>query len=510
MLEEKGSFVDIVKNLGELVKFLHAIKIEGPTSIPVRGLAYHSGRVQPGFIFFCLKGNKADGHDFIPQAVEAGADVIIMEKDRDARGATKILVPDVRVAMAVISELFYDSPSQRLKLIGVTGTNGKTTTTHLLEAVIAGQNYKTGLLGTVKYKVGNETLPVMATTPEAPDLQRILRIMVDRGVSYAVMEVSSHALELNRVSGCDFDIAVLTNVTDDHLDFHQTHERYLSAKGKLFSQLGGSFLKGATPRFAVLNADDANYDYFLRQSTVQSLSYGIREGAAVRAENIEVTGEGVKFRLVSPWGNEYFSLKLTGYFNVYNALAATSAALLGGIPLQGIKHALENIRGIPGRFERVDRGQDFLVIVDYAHTPDGLENILKTARGIVRGKIITVFGCGGERDRAKRPVMGRIAGQYSDYCILTSDNPRGEDPWQIISEVEAGLQERKTRGSGYTVQPDRYEAIKLGVELARAGDMVIIAGKGHENYQIFADYTIPFSDREVASEIIEQRLNKKI
>jgi UDP-N-acetylmuramyl-tripeptide synthetase len=508
--EEKGIIMEIVKELDELLEFLNVIKVEGQTRIPVRGLAYHSGRVQPGFIFFCLKGNKADGHEFIPQAVDAGAKAIFLEKALEVRGATKILVSDVRVAMAAVSQLFFDSPSQKLRLIGVTGTNGKTTTTHLIEAIMAAQNYKTGLLGTVKYKVGNENLPVMATTPEAPDLQKMLRIMVDRGVSHAVMEVSSHALELNRVSGCDFYMAVLTNVTGDHLDFHQTHERYLSAKGKLFSQLGGSFVKGAAPRFAVLNKDDANYEYFLRQSTVQSVSYGIRENAEVRAEDIEVTGDGVKYLLKSPWGEDYFSLKLTGYFNIYNTLAATTVALLEGVPLPAIKEALENITGIPGRFERVDMGQDFLVIVDYAHTPDGLENVLQTARGFARGKIITIFGCGGERDRTKRPVMGRIAGEYSDYCILTSDNPRGEDPWQIINEVEAGLQERKVPGSGYTVQPDRYEAIKLGIELARADDTVIIAGKGHENYQIFADYTIPFSDREVAAELIEQRLNKKV
>lgn len=502
--------METVKELDEILKFLHVLKVEGPTHILVRGLAYHSDRIQPGFIFFCLKGTRADGHDFIPQAIDAGASVIFLEEDREVRGATKILVSDVRMAMAVVSELFFDSPSRNLKLIGVTGTNGKTTTTHLIERIISAQNYKTGLLGTIKYKVGRESLPVMATTPEAPDLQRMLKIMVDRGVNYAIMEVSSHALELNRVSGCDFNAAVLTNVTDDHLDFHQTYERYLSAKSKLFSQLGGSFIKGNDRRFAVLNRDDANYDFFLRQSTVQSLSYGIKEKAEVRAEDIEVTGEGVKFCLVSPWGKEQFNLKLTGYFNIYNALAAASVALLEGIPLPAIKGALEKVQGIPGRFEKVDVGQDFLVIVDYAHTPDGLENILQTARSLVRGKIITIFGCGGERDRIKRPIMGRIAGEYSDYCILTSDNPRGEDPWQIIGEVEVGLREKKVRGSGYTVQPDRYEAIKLGIELARAGDMVIIAGKGHEDYQIFADYAIPFSDREVARELIQERINKKV
>lgn len=492
--------------LNNLLKFIRVIKVEGDTSIPVTGLAYHSQRVQPGYIFFCLKGNRADGHDYIPQAVNAGAVAVVMEKEREVKRAVKILVPDVRVAMAAISQLYYDSPSQKLRLIGVTGTNGKTTTTHLIEVILASQNYKTGLLGTIKYKIGNETFPVLATTPEAPDLQKMLRFMVDKGVSHAVMEVSSHALELNRVSGCDFDIAVLTNVTEDHLDFHQAFSRYLSAKGKLFSLLGGNFLKGPLPRFAVLNRDDPNYTYFLKQTAVQSISYGIREDAEIKAQGIEVKSEGVRYQLISPWGRESFSLKLTGTFSVYNALAATAVALMEGIPLTEIKRALEKVEGVPGRFERVDLGQDFLVIVDYAHTPDGLKNILEATRSFARGKIITVFGCGGERDRSKRPVMGRIAGEYSDYCILTSDNPRGEDPWQIIQEVEAGLKEKKVYGSGYSVLPDRYEAIKFGIELARPGDTVIIAGKGHESYQIFSDYTIPFSDREVAEEIIKRRI----
>ncbi|NMB41225.1 MAG: UDP-N-acetylmuramoyl-L-alanyl-D-glutamate--2,6-diaminopimelate ligase [Firmicutes bacterium] len=502
--------VGYVKELDELLKFLPVAKIEGPTRIPIRGLAYHSERIEPGFIFFCLKGNKADGHEFIPQAVAAGASAVFLEKEQNVQGATKILVPDVRIAMAAVSELFFDSPSQRLRVIGVTGTNGKTTTTYLLEAIMAAQNYKTGLMGTIKYKIGKEGLPVTATTPEAPELQKLLRDMVNEGVYYAILEVSSHAMELNRVSGCDFDMAILTNVTSDHLDFHRTPERYLSAKGKLFSQLGGSFRKNAVPRFSVINKDDVSYGYFKRQSTVQSLSYGIKSRADVRAKDIEVTGSGVKFRLVSPWGEDHLSLNLMGHFNIYNALAAASAALLEGIPLTAVKTALESVKGIPGRFEKVALGQDFLVIIDYAHTPDGLENILQTARSFARGKIITIFGCGGERDRSKRSVMGKIAGKYSDYCILTSDNPRGEDPFRIIDEVEIGLQETKVRGGGYTVQSDRYEAIKLGVELARNDDIVIIAGKGHENHQIFADYIVPFSDRDVAAELISQRLNKKV
>ena len=498
--------MEIIRDLQELIKALPLARVDGGKGVLVRGLAYNTAHVKPGYLFFCLAGSRHDGHEFIPEAVKAGATAIVTGKDLEVDGAVKVLVPNVRSALAIISQQFYASPAASLRLIGVTGTNGKTTTTHLLEALFSAHGFKTGMMGTIKYLVDGERFPSLATTPEASDLQKMLRLMVERGVGYGVMEVSSHALELERTNGCDFDIAVFTNITQDHLDFHKNFERYLAAKGKLFSQLGGSFFKGSRPRFAVLNRDDPYYDYFLRQSTVQTLSYGIGNPADVKAENVEMNGTGTSYRLHTPWGDESFTLQLAGRFNVYNALAATSAALLEGVPLTEIKNTLEKITGVNGRFERVDLGQDFAVIIDYAHTPDGLENLLKTARDLVSGKIITVFGCGGEKDRGKRPLMGCIAGKYSDYSILTSDNPRGEDPWQIIEEVEAGLRKSKSSGRGYTVQPERFEAIKLGVELARPGDMVIIAGKGHEDYQIAGDSTIPFNDRLVAERIIRHRM----
>lgn len=501
--------MDLSIKLEDLLRYLHVSKVTGNTRVTLHGLAYHTDHVKVGSVFFCLKGTHADGHDFIPLAVKRGAAAVVMEEDREVEGSVKILVPSVRVAMALSAELFYGSPTRHLRLIGVTGTNGKTTTTHLIDEILQAWGKKSALLGTIKYRIGTETLPALATTPEAPDLQKMLRLMCDRGVEYGVMEVSSHSLEQHRVSGCDFNTAVLTNITEDHLDFHQNFERYLAAKGKLFSQLGGSFWKENAPRFAVINRDDRHAQYFIKQATVQTVCYGVYEGADVQAQQIEIKSEGVSYDLTSPWGSLRLNLKMTGMFSVYNTLAAITTALLEGVELQQIKHVLEQIGGVPGRFERVDLGQDYLVIVDYAHTPDGLENILKTARQFARNKIITIFGCGGERDRLKRPIMGRIAGEYSDFCILTSDNPRGEDPWQIIGEVEVGLQEKKQIGSGYTVQPDRYEAIKLGIELARPDDMVIIAGKGHEDYQIFSDYTITFSDRDVAAELIRQRLNQQ-
>ncbi|HHU76656.1 MAG TPA: UDP-N-acetylmuramoyl-L-alanyl-D-glutamate--2,6-diaminopimelate ligase [Firmicutes bacterium] len=500
--------MEVSRDLNDLLKALPLARVEGSKHISVRGLAHHTKQVEPGFLFFCLEGNRSDGHDFIPQAVQAGAAVIVLEKDRDVRGVTKVVVPSVRAALPIISQQFFASPSAQLRLIGVTGTNGKTTVTHLLEAIFSGQGWKTGMLGTIKYMIGGEHFPTPATTPEAPDLQKILRHMVNSGATHGVMEVSSHALELGRVSGCDFDMAVLTNITGDHLDFHKTFERYLAAKGKLFSQLGGNFFKGSRPRFAVLNGDDPYYDYFLRQNTVQALSYGIDSPAEIRATDVAMNDSGVRYMLETPWGQETFSLQLVGKFNIYNALAATAVALLEKIPLSSIKEILEKITEVKGRFERVDLGQPFTVIVDYAHTPDGLENILKSARAFAKGKIITIFGCGGERDRSKRPLMGFVAARYSDYAILTSDNPRGEDPWQIIEEVEVGLRQAKEYGKGYTVQPERYEAIRLGIELARPDDLVIIAGKGHESYQVFADITVPFDDRQVAEEIITKRLSK--
>lgn len=492
-------------NLNELLRDLAAFSVEGTTDIAVRGLAHHSDKLEPGFIFFCLKGSKSDGHHYIDKAVRAGAVAVVVEKEVRVEGATKIRVPNVRLSMSAISEKFYGFPSQTMRLIGVTGTNGKTTTTYLIENTLAAAGLKTGLLGTVKFKAAGENLPVLATTPEAPDLQNLFRLMLDKGVSHAVMEVSSHALELNRVAGCDFNIAVHTNVSEDHLDFHQDFQRYLSAKGKLFAQMGGSFYKGSRPRYAVLNMDDRHYGYLLRQVTVQPVTYGLHENAMVRAEDITLAKEGICFKLVSPWGEERLALKLVGKFSVYNALAAATVCLLEGVELQVIKNSLEAVEGIPGRFERVDLGQDYLVVVDYAHTPDGLENILQAANNFVEGRIITIFGCGGDRDRTKRPIMGKIAAYYSDYCIVTSDNPRGEDPFQIIREIEPGLQAAGKKNR-YTVQVDRYEAIRLGIELAKSDDIVIIAGKGHENYQVFSDHTLPFSDREAAEEIIKNRL----
>ncbi|UNC92879.1 UDP-N-acetylmuramoyl-L-alanyl-D-glutamate--2,6-diaminopimelate ligase [Candidatus Contubernalis alkaliaceticus] len=492
--------------LSQLLKSLMVKSLEKYQDFEVTGITHFTEKIQPGGIFACLPGTQDHGIKFIPRALEKGARAVLTDiKEVQVPGAVKILVPEVREALAVLSAKFFDFPSTRLRMIGVTGTNGKTTTSYLIELLLAQREQKTGLIGTIQYKIGEEMLPVLATTPEAPDLQSILRQMEQQGVSCVSMEVSSHALELKRVSGCDFDIAVLTNVTEDHLDFHQTFESYLNAKGKFFSRMGNAYEKSGRPRVAVLNRDDPNFPFFYEQAGVQIVTYSIKRPAEVRAKNILIRDEGASFYVESPWGEGPINLKLTGLFNVYNVLAALTVALVEGLDFEASKKILENVHGVPGRFEKINLGQDFTVIVDYAHTPDGLENVLRTVKEFAQNKIITVFGCGGDRDRTKRAPMGEIAGFYSDFCILTTDNPRRENPYQIFREVEPGLLKVKGK-EGYQVCLDRFEAITRAIQLAEAGDVVVIAGKGHEDYQIFKDSTIHFDDRETARDIIRRRL----
>lgn len=495
--------------LSQLLKTLLVKKIEGYQDFEVTGITYHTEKIQPGGIFACLPGTQNHGIRFIQRALDKGARAVLTDIEGvQIPGAVKILVPEVREALAALSVKFFDSPSTGLRMIGVTGTNGKTTTSYLIELLVAQTGQKTGLIGTIQYKIGKQVLPVLATTPEAPDLQFILHKMAGQGVTCVSMEVSSHALEWKRVAGCDFDIAVLTNVTEDHLDFHQTFERYLGAKGKFFSRMGNLYEQSGLPRIAVLNRDDSNFAFFYDQTGVQKVTYGIENPADVRARDIQIQDAGASFYVESPWGGGPINMKLTGLFNVYNVLAALTVALVEGLDFEISKKILEKVPGVPGRFEKIDLGQDFTVIVDYAHTPDGLENVLKTVKEFAQQRIITVFGCGGDRDRTKREPMGEIAGNYSDYCILTTDNPRREDPYQICREVEPGL--LKTRDEEqYKICLDRYEAISWAIEMARSGDVVVIAGKGHEDYQIFKDHAVHFDDRETVRERIRHKLKER-
>jgi UDP-N-acetylmuramyl-tripeptide synthetase len=496
-----------MKTLATLVGVLLHKVITGPVDVPVSGISYHSSKVLPGDIFFCLPGTRSHGERYVDEAVAAGAVAVVTDLDSVETSATLVKVPDTRMALALISTCFYQYPSRELVLIGVTGTNGKTTVTHLIDALLASTGSGTGLIGTVRYLIRGEEYPSLATTPEANELQGLLRKMREEKVTHATMEVSSHALAWHRTIGCDFDTVVLTNITEDHLDFHQTFEHYLNSKTKLFSWLGSYPLKGERPRRAVVNGDDPNWEHIVDQTPAEGIIYGLSAHCHVRASEVRVLRDGVSFQMDTPAGSVGMQLKMTGLFSVYNALAAVCVGLLEGIPLSQIKDVLEEISGIPGRFELVDAGQDFTVIVDYAHTPDGLENVLRAVREFAPARVITVFGCGGDRDRTKRPLMGEVAGTYSDYCVVTSDNPRTEEPMKIIDEILPGLIKVK-EAADFEIQPDRKVAIERALMQARTDDVLVIAGKGHETTQIFLDHTISFDDCAIARELI-QRQEKK-
>ena len=456
-------------------------------------------KVQKGSLFICIKGYTVDGHDFASAAVERGAAAVLAEKPLDLP-VPIVVVDNTCRAMAVHADAFYGHPSQKIHLVGITGTNGKTTTSHLIEKIFADAGYRTGLIGTMYVKIGEETLETKNTTPESLALQKIFHRMAESGVEKAVMEVSSHALAEGRVFGTNFDIAVFTNLTQDHLDFHRTMEEYKKAKGLLFSRLGNTY-NIDRPKFAVLNVDDPAGREYMMQTPAHIITYGIDEEAVLRAANIQLSAKGTEFDLLSPFGKHRVSLKLVGKFSIYNVLAALGAAVASKIPLDKAIKSVESVDGISGRFELVDCGQDFTVIVDYCHTPDSLENVLKTIKQIAKGKIFVVVGCGGDRDKTKRPLMAQIACAYSDKAIFTSDNPRSEDPVQIIKDMEAGVPEQKN----YETIVDRKEAIERAIGLAKTDDIVLIAGKGHETYQIIGDKIIDFDDRLAAKEAIEGR-----
>ncbi|NLB89531.1 MAG: UDP-N-acetylmuramoyl-L-alanyl-D-glutamate--2,6-diaminopimelate ligase, partial [Syntrophomonadaceae bacterium] len=437
-----------------------------------------------------------DGHLYIEQAIKNGAIAILVEDEVDINSeVTVIRNSDTRKALAQIAANYYGSPSKNLRLIGVTGTNGKTSITHLIKAILEESGKKVGIMGTLYAKIGDREKNLNHTTPEALEIEEFMSAAIDEKTDYVVMEVSSHALDLHRVDEIDFNVAIFSNLSQDHLDYHQNMEQYRAAKLKLFKMINSE-----ENNFSLVNIDDSNAEYFINHANGNVLTYGIEESADVRAENINISLKGTSF-VVKYQGLEFkVNMKLIGMFSVYNALAAIAFALKENVDPKIIKKALEKVSGVPGRFEQIDCGQEFSVIVDYAHTPDGLENILKTTKQIVENRIITVFGCGGDRDRTKRPLMGEIAAKYSDFCIVTSDNPRSEEPQAIIDDIVPGL--NKVKDSRYAIIVDRYEAIRHALYLAKKGDVVIIAGKGHENYQIIGDKVLDFDDRKVAREIL--------
>lgn len=490
------------KQLQELMERLEIATVHGKTDVVIADITQDSREVKAGTLFVCLTGAKTDGHQYIEQACRQGAAAILVERLPEVlpAGVTFLHVSDTRTAMQVLAPHFFDYPSRKLRMIGVTGTNGKTTTTYLLKAILTAAGFQVGVIGTIQNLIGERVVPAKNTTPDVIELQRLLAEMAACGIQYVVMEVSSHALALNRVAGCEFDTAIFTNMTQDHLDFHKTLEDYLAAKAKLFTLVSQPGHKQG--KTAVINQDDAAAAQLMAETTCPVVTYGIEQKATLQAQEANIQANGTEFVVAGPFGKKQVTLKITGFFNVYNVLGAMGAALAEGIAIEEIIGALKKFESVPGRFELVQVGQPFSVIVDYAHTPDGLENILQTAQQIATERIIVVFGCGGDRDRTKRPIMGRIAVQYGDVVIATSDNPRTEEPESILSEIEVGIRAGLTSDKVYEKIVDRRTAIERAMALAKPDDVVIIAGKGHENYQILRDKTIHFDDKEVARAVL--------
>ncbi|KGP72433.1 UDP-N-acetylmuramoyl-L-alanyl-D-glutamate--2,6-diaminopimelate ligase [Pontibacillus yanchengensis] len=482
----------------KLTNLIKALRVYRTTKsiehIDVTGLEMDSRAVQRGNVFICINGYTVDGHDFAKQAEEKGATAIVAERPLPV-SIPVIIVNDSQRAMSKLANHYFNNPTQQFRLIGVTGTNGKTTTSYLIDSIFQTSQQQTGLIGTIQMKIGNEEYEVKNTTPDSLFLQKNFAKMAEQKVDTAVMEVSSHALDLGRVHGCDFDVAVFTNLSQDHLDFHKDMDDYLRAKSLLFSQLGNAYKSNV--KYAVLNQDDPHYTSLMKSTAQEVITYGIDSHADITAQQLYVTAQGTTFMLTTPDGEIEVKSSLIGRFSVYNMLAAASAAWISGISLETIKQAFENTPGVSGRFEPILSGQDFGVIVDYAHTPDSLENVLQTIKSFATKRIFVVVGCGGDRDKKKRPLMAQVAVKYADQAIFTSDNPRSEDPASIIADMEAGVEE-----GSYIVIQDRKEAIHKAIEQADSSDVVLIAGKGHETYQEINGQTLHFDDREVARESI--------
>jgi UDP-N-acetylmuramoyl-L-alanyl-D-glutamate--2,6-diaminopimelate ligase len=490
----------IRRKLSELLEGTETAVAAGVGDLEILQVACDSRKVQPRALFFALHGAKAEGNAFIQDAVKRGAVAIASAEPVPSavpKGVTRIQVRDARKALAITSANFFGKPANALQLVAVTGTNGKTTTTSVIDAIVKASGAQTGLFGTIAYHTPLGDYPAPNTTPESVDLQGFFAEIRDAGGEYAVLEASSHSLAMDRVWGCHFQAAVFTNLTREHMDYHKTFEEYFAAKKKLFEGTGAG-----APEVAVLNTDD-EFGKRLAGLAKKTVAYGLESPADITTKKFHLTFEGLTFTAQTPNGKVQVESALVGRINVYNLLAAIGAAQALGLSNAVIENGIRNLQSVSGRFERIDLGQPFLVIVDYAHTDDALENLIRTARELnPKGRIITLFGCGGEKDRTKRPVMGEVTGRLSDLTILSSDNPRSEDPLKIISDVIVGLQ--KTAGK-YLIEPDREKAIGLAMDEARAGDIVLLAGKGHENYQVLADRTFEFDDRIEARRALRQR-----
>jgi UDP-N-acetylmuramoyl-L-alanyl-D-glutamate--2,6-diaminopimelate ligase len=494
--------------LRELIHPSHLLGAHGSLDVAVTRIVTDSREVAPGDLFVCLPGyrteggeTRADRHDFIPAALERGAAALLVQRDvGPIDGVTVVRVADAWSAVATAAARYHRHPAQALRVIGITGTSGKTSTTYFVESVLAAAGESVARIGTIEYRLGDRVLPAAQTTPEAPLLQSLLRAAVDAGCTAAVMEVSSHALELRRVAEIDFDVAVFTNLSHDHLNFHPDMHHYRRAKGRLFEELAS----GGKRATAVVNRDDPASDYMIGVNRGALLTYGIESTADVRARDVRTGLRGTTFTAETPRGRTEIALRHLGDYSVYNALAALAAGESLGVPVDRIAAGLAAAPPVPGRFELVELGQDFVVAVDYAHKPDALQRLLESARRLQPRRVITVFGCGGDRDRSKRPMMGRIAAELSDYAVVTSDNPRSEDPQAIIDEILVGVRTIDPTGARSIAEVDRASAIAHAVGVAQTGDMVLIAGKGHEPYQLIAGQRLDFDDRLVARAALEK------
>lgn len=493
-----------MKSLQDIIQVINSQSVKGNQQLLIADITADSRSVKENSLFIALDGATVDGHNYIDKAIAAGAVAVIVSKSvQVSDDICVITVDDTRQAMMDVVPYFFDYPANRMRMIGVTGTNGKTTTTHMIRHILKAQGHTVGVIGTVHIMIGDISYPINNTTPDVVDLQHILHQMVAEGVSHCVMEVSSHALELGRVAGVEFDTAVFTNLTQDHLDFHKTFENYLAAKCKLFEQVSGEN-QYKSNKGAVINIDAPYGERVIQKTTAPTITYSTHGIGSLNAAHINMSTKTSEY-VVQYDGKSYSILmNTTGLFNIYNTLAAIGACIHEGISLEDIEQALRSFTSVPGRFELIEEGQDFAVVVDYAHTPDGLENILETAEAIKENRIIVVFGCGGDRDATKRPIMGRIAAEYGDIIYVTSDNPRTEDPVQIVKDVEVGVKKALRNGTSYEVIVDRREAIQKAIHEAKTGDIVIIAGKGHETYQILKDQTIHFDDREEARQALKE------
>lgn len=475
-----------------LLKDINYDLICGDIHQEVDSIIYDSRVKTENGLFIAIKGFTVDGHKYVQAAIENGAKTIVVEDpvQVDDEKVTVIRVANTRTIMAHLATNFYDHPSLKMNLIGVTGTNGKTSITFLLGQILEAYKQKIGIIGTIENRIGHTILKSQHTTPESADLQKLLHTMYEEEVRHCLMEVSSHALELHRVDGCHFKLGIFTNLTQDHLDFHETMERYAMAKAKLFQLC----------EIGIINQDSPYAAHMAKQATCQVMTYGIDEPSDYRASDIHITAQGVTYTLTTPEGTYPVEVPIPGKFTVYNTLAVICAAKQLGLPMAHIIESLKQVKGVPGRVQSFTSPKGYSVLVDYAHTPDGLQNVLETIKQFAKGRIFTVFGCGGDRDNTKRPLMGEVAAMYSDEVIITSDNPRSEDPIAILDQVEVGVRKHPV---DYIKMEDRKEAIIHALSRARQEDVVLIAGKGHENYQILKDRIIHFDDSEIVRDFIQ-------